>query len=74
MAAENRGLWFALAGIAVLLAATLAAYRPPAPRGPDAPNGEFSAHRAKAILEDLVGNGVPHPIGSPAGAQARWLP
>src|SRR5579863_1844124 len=71
MAAENRGLWFALAGIAVLLAATLAAYRPPAPRGPDAPNGEFSAHRAKAILEDLVGDGVPHPIGSPAGAQLR---
>jgi len=71
MAAENRGLWFALAGIAVLLAATLAAYRPPAPRGPDAPNGEFSAHRAKAILQDLVGNGVPHPIGSPAGAQVR---
>ena len=71
MAAENRGLWLALAGIAVLLAATLAAYRPPAPRGPDAPNGEFSAHRATAILEDLVGNGVPHPVGSPAGAQVR---
>ena len=71
MAAENRGLWLALAGIALLLAATLAAYRPPAPRGPDAPNGEFSAHRATAILEDLVGNGVPHPIGSPAGAQVR---
>src|SRR5882762_8393716 len=52
-AAGNRGLAFALAGIAMLLAATLAAYRP------------------QAILRDLVGNGIPHPIGSPAGARMR---
>src|SRR5258708_8202585 len=68
-AAGNRGLAFALAGIALLLAATLAAYRPPAPLGPDAPPGAFSAYRAGAILQDLVGNGIPHPIGSPAGAR-----
>src|SRR6266404_3414184 len=70
-AAGNRGLVFASAGIALLLAATLAAYRPPAPLGPDAPPGTFSAFRAGAILRDLVGNGVPHPIGSPAGARIR---
>src|SRR5258708_19740029 len=70
-AAGNRGLAFALAGIALLLAATLAAYRPPAPLGPDAPPGAFSAYRAGAILQDLVGNGIPHPIGSPAGARVR---
>src|SRR6267378_7882964 len=70
-AAGNRGLAFALAGIALLLAATLAAYRPPAPLGPDAPPGAFSAYRAEAILRDLVGNGIPHPIGSPAGARMR---
>src|SRR5258708_19229553 len=68
-AAGNRGLAFALAGIALLLAATLAAYRPPAPLGPDAPPGAFSAYRAGAILQDLVGNGISHPIGSPAGAR-----
>src|SRR6266851_4324742 len=70
-AAGNRGLAFALAGIVLLLATTLAAYRPPAPLGPDAPAGVFSAYRAEAILQDLVGNGVPHPIGSPAGARLR---
>src|SRR5271156_835665 len=69
--AGNRGLLIALSGIALLLAATLATYRPPAPRGPDASPAAFSAHRAKAILEDLVGNGVAHPIGSPADAQMR---
>ena len=72
MSAEgNRGLMLALAGVALLLALTLAAYRPPSPLGPDAPSGAFSAGRAKAILQDLVGNGIPHPIGSPAGARMR---
>jgi hypothetical protein len=70
-AAGDRGLMLALTGIALLLAATLIAYRPPMPLGPDASPGAFSAYRAKAILKDLVGNGVPHPIGSPAGAQMR---
>lgn len=71
MAAGNRGLMLALAGMALLLAATLVAYREPTPLGPDAPPGVFSAYRAKAILQDLVGNGVPHPIGSAADAQVR---
>ena len=70
-AAGNRGLACALAGISLLLGATLAAYRPPAPLGPDAPPGAFSAYRAEAILRDLVGNGIPHPIGSPGGARMR---
>src|SRR5712671_1990801 len=70
-AAGNRGLAFAVAGIALLLAATWYAYRPPAPLGPDAPPSAFSAYRAEVILRDLVGNGIPHPIGSPAGARLR---
>jgi hypothetical protein len=70
-AAGNRGLAFALAGIAVLLAATLAAYRPPTPLGATASPSVFSAYRTLAILRDLVGNGIPHPIGSPAGAHMR---
>jgi assimilatory nitrate reductase catalytic subunit len=36
-AARNRGLLLAAAGIALLLAATFAAYRPVAPLGADAP-------------------------------------
>jgi hypothetical protein len=70
-AAGNRGLALALAGIALLLAATLVAYRPPAPLGANASPDVFSADRAQAILQDLVGNGIPHPVGSPAGARMR---
>jgi hypothetical protein len=70
-AARNRGLLLALAGIAVLLAATLLAYRPTTPLGPNASLSTFSAYRATAILRDLVGNGIPHPIGSRANAQLR---
>jgi len=72
MAADsNRGLALVLAGVALLVAATLAAYRVPAPLGPDAPPGVFSAHRAKATLRELVGDGAPHPIGSSAEARLR---
>ena len=70
-AASNRGLIFALLGIALLLALTLIAYRPPPPLGAEASPTVFSAYRAKAILQDLVGDGVPHPIGSPANARLR---
>ena len=71
IAAGNRGLTIALAGIALLLASTLIAYRSPVPLGTGAPLSLFSAYRAKAILQSLVGNGVPHPIGSPAAAEVR---
>src|SRR5882672_3709198 len=70
-AAGNRGLALALTGIALLLAATVAAYRPPAPRAASASLDAFSAYRAAAILQDLVGDGIPHPIGSPALARMR---
>jgi hypothetical protein len=40
-------------------------------RGAAASPTEFSAYRAKSILQDLVGDGVPHPIGSPADARVR---
>jgi hypothetical protein len=69
--AGNRGLILAFAGISLLLTATWLAYIPPAPSGPGAPSSVFSADRAKTILRDLVGSGVPHPIGSPADAQLR---
>ncbi len=69
--AGNRGLMLALAGMALVLASTWIAYRLPAPLGPDAPPGVFSAYRAKAILRDLVGDNVPHPIGSAADLRVR---
>jgi Peptidase family M28 len=70
-AAGNRGLVLGLAGIALLLAATLAAYRPPAPLRANASPDVFSAYRAGQILQELVGNGLPRPVGSPAGARMR---
>ena len=69
--ARSRGLILALAGLALLLAATFAAYRPVRPLELDAPPTRFSAHRAAAILQDLVGSGIPHPIASSAAAQLR---
>src|SRR5579859_800493 len=68
---NNRGLWVAGAGIAALLTATLLAYRIPPALGPGVSPAIFSAARARAILDDLVGGGVPHPIGSAENAQVR---
>src|ERR1700731_3651525 len=70
---DNRGLILAGAGIAVLLAATLLAYRTPAALGPAGSPAVFSASRAQAILKDLVGDDVPHPVGSAANAHVREL-
>jgi Peptidase family M28 len=38
--------------------------RPPSPKPASAPSVEFSAARAREILNRLVGDGVPHPVGS----------
>ncbi len=70
---RNRGLLVAGIGAALMLAATLAAYRTPAPLGADAPATVFSAGRAQEILRELVGDGVPHPMGSAANAKVRDL-
>ena len=70
---KNRGLAIAGIGAALILAATLAAYRTPAPLGLDAAPTVFSAARAREILKELVGDGVPHPMGSAADAKVREL-
>ncbi|MGC1524326.1 MAG: hypothetical protein WA803_22495, partial [Steroidobacteraceae bacterium] len=71
MVPRHRGLIAAFAGIALLLGAARLAYRPVVPLGMDAPQTVFSGYRAARILQDLVGDGVPHPTGSPAGARLR---
>jgi hypothetical protein len=70
---KNRGLIFAGIGAALILAGTLAAYRTPTPLGADAAPNVFSAARASEILKELVGNGVPHPMGSAADSKVRDL-
>jgi hypothetical protein len=47
------------------------AYSPPSPRAVDCPENEFSAERARVILKDLVGDGIPHPNGSAQNAVVR---
>jgi Peptidase family M28 len=68
---RNRGLILASAGILLLLAAIILAYRPVTTLGLDAAPTAFSALRAQAILKTLVGDGQPHPIGSSANARVR---
>ncbi|HEV2617623.1 MAG TPA: M28 family peptidase [Candidatus Acidoferrales bacterium] len=68
---HGRVFVFALAlyALAICLVA-LRAY-PPAAKLADAPADEFSGMRAKNVLQQLVGNGVAHPVGSAADAKVR---
>src|SRR5580692_5967126 len=50
--------------LALILLLSYASLRPPAPKPASAPPQEFSAERAREILNRLVGDGVPHPTGS----------
>jgi hypothetical protein len=70
--AESRG-GLVLALILLMSVLWLVALRrqPPAPQPADAPAAEFSAERALAVLQDLDGEGLPHPAGSPANAAVR---
>lgn len=45
--------------------------RGPEPARASAPANEFSATRAHVVLRELVGENVPHPIGSAANARVR---
>ena len=61
----------ALAGIAVLWLAICLSYRTPRALGLDAPPEVFSAARARATMQDLLGSGVAHPVGSAANRELR---
>ncbi len=61
----------ALSLIAGLWVATLFSFEPGPALGADAPPGKFSAGRSLALLRQLVGESVPHPIGSEANRLLR---
>jgi hypothetical protein len=65
------GLILALALFAVALLLSTFYAGPPAAKPVSAPPAEFSAGRAQAVLRDLLGDGAPHPVGSPANARVR---
>jgi Peptidase family M28 len=67
----NRGVWLGLVALAAITGITFIRYNPPAPRAVSAPPSEFSAARAQNVLFQLVGDGVPHPIGSPENFAVR---
>ncbi len=70
---ESRGRALLLAVILLVFVFVLVEWseRPPAQKSPDAPAQEFSAGRARQVLEKLVRDGVPHPVGSAADAAVR---
>jgi hypothetical protein len=68
---DGRGFIAALILIALLWAGTLIAELPHAPSSVELPTTEFSSERALTVLSDLVGNSIPHPLGSPAHAAVR---
>jgi hypothetical protein len=59
-----RRILFALAVPVGILCLSLATTRPPASKSSDAPANEFSAVRARNVLFQLVGDDLPHPVGS----------
>lgn len=69
--APGWGIAAALALLAVALLLALFASGPPAAKPESAPLSEFSAGRAQAVLRELLGDGAPHPVGSPAAARVR---
>src|SRR5262245_40581984 len=67
-----RGL-FAIAAVVLVVIAAIANLRTRAPTATPssaAPN-EFSAERARAALGTVLGNGAPHPVGSPENDAVR---
>jgi Peptidase family M28 len=65
------GLFAALLALALVLTVVAARYREPAPRTGDVPPDEFSAGRARAVLEEVLGTGAPRPVGSAENARSR---
>jgi hypothetical protein len=57
--------------LAVILLLSYEGIRPPAAKPASVPAQEFSAERARALLNRLVGDGVPHPTGSPHNEVVR---
>ena len=69
--ARYRQLILAALLLAALLALTALGYAPPAPLAADAAATLFSAERARTELAALLGDGLPHPMGSAANAAVR---
>jgi len=67
----TRTMWMAIAIVVVAVLLEAWSRRVPEPLRVDAAATRFSAGRALAIVERLLGDGVPHPVGSAANAAVR---
>ena len=56
---------------AIVLAIVLLRSDGPAPRDASAPANEFSSARAMQVMRELLAEGVPHPVASPANRRIR---
>ncbi len=65
-----RGFILTVAFSVAVAAAAIWSHEPRAPRDDPAPGG-FSTVRAREVLRRLVGDGVPHPVGSAGNAAVR---
>ncbi len=68
---RERAFWCALGLLLVLQCLFLWQLHTPQPLSADAASDEFSAGRAFAVLQRLLGDQQPHPAGSEANAQVR---
>ncbi|HUF17665.1 MAG TPA: hypothetical protein VMS12_06455, partial [Thermoanaerobaculia bacterium] len=68
---NSRLFAIALVLLALILFLTARRYDSPKPRPGDVSLEEFSAERARPILEELLEEDVPHPVGSPENAIVR---
>ncbi|MFL6246690.1 MAG: M28 family peptidase [Thermoanaerobaculia bacterium] len=57
--------------LTLVLALTIWRAQGPPPRDVNAPADTFSAARAMNVLRELLAEGVPHPVGSPANIRVR---
>ena len=70
-ATSGLGLVLGVAMLALCAVISLLRYIPPAAKPADAPSQEFSAHRARRVLQEILPDAVPHPVGSEANTHAR---
>jgi peptidase M28-like protein len=66
-----RRILFCTATLFGIFLLSLLGSRPPSPKPISVPDSEFSAGRARVVLERLVGDGIPHPTGSAANDAVR---
>jgi Peptidase family M28 len=66
-----RRILLALLTLAAIFLLSILSVHPPAVKHSSAPATDFSAERARAVLQNLLGDGSPHPVGSAADDAVR---